>query len=99
MGRWFLRCPAYQSGPGKDGFRIDVSMASQSSSSGPFLAASNRVCYTIYNSRTAEQILMIFSFFGFVSASQNGLNIKKIGKVTKKFPEKPGSISLELIFT
>ena len=59
----------------------------------------NRVCYTIYNLRTAEQILMIFSFFGFVSASQNGLNIKKIGKVTKKFPEKPGSISLELIFT
>ena len=33
IGRWFLGCPAYQSGPGKDGFRIDVSMASQSSSS------------------------------------------------------------------
>ena len=31
MGRWFFGCPAYQSGPGKDGFRIDVSMASQSS--------------------------------------------------------------------
>ena len=21
MGRWFFGCPAYQSGPGKDGFR------------------------------------------------------------------------------
>ena len=31
MGRWFFGCPAYQSGPGKDGFRIDISMASQSS--------------------------------------------------------------------
>ena len=31
MGRWFFGCPAYQSGPGKDGFRIDVSMAPQSS--------------------------------------------------------------------
>ena len=33
MGRWFFGCPAYQSGPGKDGFWIKVSMASQSSSS------------------------------------------------------------------
>ena len=33
MGRWFFGCPAYQFGPGKDGFRIDVSMASQSISS------------------------------------------------------------------
>ena len=40
MGRWFLGCPAYQSGPGKDGFWIDVSMASQSSSSKSLLAAS-----------------------------------------------------------
>ena len=31
LGRWFFGCPVYQSGPGKDGFRIDVSMASQSS--------------------------------------------------------------------
>ena len=31
MGRWFFGCPAYQSGPGKDCFRVDVSMASQSS--------------------------------------------------------------------
>ena len=31
MGRWFLGCPAYQSGPRKDGFRIHFSMASQSS--------------------------------------------------------------------
>ena len=34
MGRWFFGCPAYQSGPGKDSFRIDVSMASQSSAAG-----------------------------------------------------------------
>ena len=27
MGRWFHGCPAYQSGPWKDGFRIDVSMS------------------------------------------------------------------------
>ena len=33
MGRWFFGCPAYQSGPGKEGFRIDLSMVSQSSSS------------------------------------------------------------------
>ena len=33
MGQWFLGCPAYQSGPGKDGFQIDVSMTSQSSTS------------------------------------------------------------------
>ena len=39
-GRWFLGCPAYQSGPGKDGFRIDVSMTSQSSFSRSLLAAS-----------------------------------------------------------
>ena len=38
MGRWFIRCPAYQSGPGKDGFRIDVSMESQSSFSRSLLA-------------------------------------------------------------
>ena len=31
MGQWFFGCPAYQFGPGMDGFRIDVSMASQSS--------------------------------------------------------------------
>ena len=31
IGRWLLRCPAYLSGTGKDGFRIDVSIASQSS--------------------------------------------------------------------
>ena len=30
MGRWFFGCPAYQSGPGMDVFRIDVSMASHS---------------------------------------------------------------------
>ena len=24
MGQWFLGCPAYQSGLGKDGFRIDI---------------------------------------------------------------------------
>ena len=40
MGRWFFGCPAYQTGPGKDGFRIDVSMASQSSFSRSLLAAS-----------------------------------------------------------
>ena len=40
MGRWFLGCPAYQSGPGKDGFRIDVSMASQSYFSRSLLGAS-----------------------------------------------------------
>ena len=40
MGRWFFGCPAYQSGPGKDGFRIDVSMASQSSFSRSVPAAS-----------------------------------------------------------
>ena len=40
MGRWFFGCPAYQSGPGKDGFRIDVSMASQSSFSRSLPAAS-----------------------------------------------------------
>ena len=40
IDRWFLGCPAYQSGPGKDGFLIDVSMASQSSSSRSLLAAS-----------------------------------------------------------
>ena len=28
IGRWFFGCPAYQSGPGKDDFQIDVSMAS-----------------------------------------------------------------------
>ena len=38
-GWFFLGCPAYQSGTGKEGFRIDVSMASQSSSSGSLLAA------------------------------------------------------------
>ena len=40
MGRWFFGCPAYQSGPGKDGFRIDISMASQSSFSRSVPAAS-----------------------------------------------------------
>ena len=40
MGRWFFGNPAYQSGPGKDGFRIDVSMASQSSFSRSIPAAS-----------------------------------------------------------
>ena len=40
MGRWFFGCPAYQSGPGKDGFRINVSMASQSSFSRSVPAAS-----------------------------------------------------------
>ena len=40
MGRWFLGCPASQSGPGKDGFLIDVSMVSQSSFSRSLLAAS-----------------------------------------------------------
>ena len=40
MGQWFYGCPAYQSGPGKDGFQIDVSMASQSSFSKSLLAAS-----------------------------------------------------------
>ena len=51
----------------------------------------NRVCYTIYNSRTTQPILIIFSFFGFVSAPNNRITIKKIGKVNKKnkvFPEK-----------
>ena len=43
----------------------------------------NRVCYTIYNSRTAEHILMIFSFFGFVLAPNYRITIKKIGKVKK----------------
>ena len=40
MGRWFFGCPAYHSGPGNDGFRIDVSMASQSSFSRSVPAAS-----------------------------------------------------------
>ena len=40
MGRWFFGFPAYQSGPGKDGFRIDVSMESQSSSSESLLTVS-----------------------------------------------------------
>ena len=40
IGRWFLGCPAYQSGPGKYGFRIDVSMTSRSSFSRSLLAAS-----------------------------------------------------------
>ena len=40
IGRWFLGCPTYQSSPGKDGFRINVSMTSQSSSSRSLLAAS-----------------------------------------------------------
>ena len=40
MSRWFFGCPAYQSGPGKDGFRIDVSIASQSSFSRSLPAAS-----------------------------------------------------------
>ena len=39
MGRWFFGCPACKSGPGKDGFRIDVSMASQSSFSRTLPAA------------------------------------------------------------
>ena len=40
MGRWFFGCPTYQSGPGKDGFWIDVSMASQSYFSRSLPAAS-----------------------------------------------------------
>ena len=36
MGRWFFGCP----GPGKDGFQIDVTMASQSSFSRSVPAAS-----------------------------------------------------------
>ena len=40
IGRWFLGYPAYQSGPGKDGFRIDVPTAFQSSFSRSLLAAS-----------------------------------------------------------
>ena len=40
MGRWFFGRPAYQSAPGKDAFRIDVSMASQSSFSRSVPAAS-----------------------------------------------------------
>ena len=40
MGRWFFGCPAYLSGPGKDDFRIDVSMASQSYLSRSLPAAS-----------------------------------------------------------
>ena len=43
IGQWFLGCPAYQSGPGKDGFRIDVSMASQSSFSRSLLAPSRSI--------------------------------------------------------
>ena len=40
IGQWFFGCPAYQSGLGKDRFRIDVSMKSKSFSSGSLLAAS-----------------------------------------------------------
>ena len=39
MGQWFFGCPVYQSGPGKDGFWIDISMASQSSFSRSLPAA------------------------------------------------------------
>ena len=49
----------------------------------------NRVRYTICDSETAETILMIFSFFRFVSAPNNRITVKT-GKFTKNiiFPEK-----------
>ena len=55
MGRWFIGSPAYQSGPGKGDFRIDVSMASQSSSSESLLAASRSRNKLLCSSSTSSE--------------------------------------------
>ena len=53
------------------------------------------MCYTIYNSRTAVPILMIFIylFIRFVSGPHNRINIKEFEKSQQqKIPEKSRSI-------
>ena len=57
------------------------------------------VRYTIYNSRTAVPILMIFIFFGIVSGPHNRINIKKYEKWRKKIRNKHNRFHSSLIFT